>query len=126
MQLMTSVILVVVGLVNLAPAVGVLGFRRLLSLYGVPFEDPNALILMRHRAVLFALVGSLLVASAWVLGLRTAPFVAGFVSMLSFVLLARLSGSYNAMIRRIVWIDVAASAALVVATVLSAFGIEAK
>ncbi len=39
------------------------GRRRLEALYGVDIEDPNLLLAMRHRAVLFGLLGGLLLAA---------------------------------------------------------------
>ena len=52
--------LILVGLIHLLPLSGVLGSERLASLYGLSFSEPNLAILMRHRAVLFGLLGVLL------------------------------------------------------------------
>ncbi len=87
-------------------------------LYGISIEDPNLAILMRHRAVLFGIVGTLLLSAAFSPAFRPAGLVAGLVSMLSFVVLAVLVGGYNASIGRLVVIDGVASIALVVAFVL--------
>lgn len=95
-----------------------LGSERLLALYGLPIQDPNLLILMSHRSVLFGLLGAFLIAAAWKPDLQVAAFIAGLVSMLSFVVLARLTGNYNASINKVVWVDVIASVALLAALVL--------
>jgi len=108
-----------VGLVNLLPVSGALSADRLEVLYGLPFDEPNLLILMRHRAVLFGIVGGILIASALHVPLRPIGFAVGLVSMLSFVAVALLIGGYNAELRRVVVIDVVASVALVAAAVLS-------
>ena len=91
-----------------------------LSLYPreVPVDDPNLLILLRHRAVLFAIVGGLLVASAVHTPLRPTGYAVGLVSMLSFVLIAGLAGRPNAELRRVVVVDLVASAALLSAALL--------
>ena len=57
--------LIVVGVIHLLPLSGVLGGAQLFSLYGVPVDDPNLEILMRHRAVLFGLLGVFLVYAAF-------------------------------------------------------------
>ncbi len=53
--------LVVAGIVNSIPATGALSAAQLERLYGLPFKaaDPNTLLLMQHRAVLFGIVGGL-------------------------------------------------------------------
>lgn len=118
MRTVTTALILGAGVVNLLPAIGAFSAERLHSLYGVVIEDPNLAILMRHRAVLFAIVGALLVASAFHPALRPVAFAAGFVSMGSFVALALLTGDYNPALRRIMWVDVIASLGLVVAAIL--------
>lgn len=88
-----SVLLVVVGIIHLLPLSGVLGGERLASLYGLAFDDPNLAILMRHRAVLFGLLGLFLVYAAFKPALQAMAFTAGFVSVLSFLSLAYGTGA---------------------------------
>ena len=118
MQTLSTTLIVIVGLVNLLPVSGVLSASRLETLYGVVLEDANLLILMRHRAVLFAIVGGLLVASAFHSPLRPVGVAAGLISMLSFVLIAWLVGSGNAELRRVIVVDLVASVALLGAVLL--------
>ena len=112
-------LIVFVALVNLAPVSGVLSADRLEALYGLTFADPNLLVLMRHRAVLFGIVGGLLAVSVFRPALRNAAFAAAAVSMASFVVLALAVGGYNEQIARVVWADVVALVALGVAVVLA-------
>jgi hypothetical protein len=70
---------------------------------------------MRHRAVLFGIVGGLLLAAAFHPPLRSIGIAAGLVSMLSFVLVALAIGGYNDELRRLVWIDVGLSLGLLAA-----------
>ncbi len=118
MRAILTALILGVGIVNLLPVIGALSSERLHSLYGVAIGDPNLAILMRHRAVLFAIVGALLVASAFAPALRPVAFAAGFVSMGSFIALALQVGDYNPALRRIVMIDVVASIALLIAVIL--------
>jgi hypothetical protein len=103
-----------VGVANPLPVMGVLSADRLAALYGVRIEEPNLLILMRQRAVLFGIVGLLLVAAALRPSLRAAALLAGLASMLSFVALALAAGDYSPQLRRIVVVDVIASLGLLV------------
>ena len=115
MRVLSTVLFLLVAAVNLLPVAGVLSKARLEGLYGVPIPDADLEILLRHRAVLFAIVGGLLVAAAFHPPLRPAAVAAGLASMLSFVALAFWVGGSNAALRRVALVDVAASLALVAA-----------
>ncbi len=107
--------IVLCAVVNLGPVVGVLGAERLRGLYGLTFADPNLLVLMRHRALLFAIVGGLLLAALFRPELRPAAMIAGLFSMLTYVAIAAFTNDLNPELRRVMWIDVFASIALAVA-----------
>jgi hypothetical protein len=109
--------LLVVGVIHLLPLSGVIGAERLTLLYGIPFDEPNLAILMRHRAVLFGLLGGFLVFAAFKPVFRTVAFVAGFASVVSFLWLAWSVGGYNALIGRVFVADLVALACLVVGVI---------
>ena len=113
MQKLATVLFLIAGIVNLLPVAGIGSASRIQAAYGVVLEDANLIILMRHRAALFGIVGVLLVASAFHLPLRPLALAAGLFSMLSFVLIAFLVGGYNAELRRVALADLVASALLV-------------
>ena len=113
-----SILLAVVGLIHLLPLSGVLGAERLAALYGLPFDDPNLQIMMRHRAVLFGMLGAFLLYAAIRPELRAVALVAGFVSTLSFLWLAWSVGGYNGAIGRVVMADIVAAGCLLAALVL--------
>lgn len=118
MQTAISVLLIVVAIIHLLPLPGVLGAARLSALYGIPVGEPNLAILMRHRAVLFGLLGVFLGYAAFRPALQPLAFAAGFVSVVSFLMLARAEGGYNGALRRVVIADVVALAGLVIALAL--------
>lgn len=120
MQHAISLILAVVGLINAFPATGIMGAEALASLYGLPIDEPNLLVLMRHRAVLLGLVGGYLIVAAFRPALRPSAFVLGFLSMLSFIALAYGIGGINAAVQRVATIDLFASVLLAVAAFLHA------
>jgi hypothetical protein len=115
---MLPVMLVVPGLIHLLPLSGVLGADALARLYGLDFSEPNLEILMRHRAVLFGLLGALLVAAGFRPALRTVALWAGFASVLSFLGLAWAVGDYGAAVARVVAADWIALGCLGVAAAL--------
>lgn len=118
MSKLIGFLLLIVGVIHLLPLVGVLGGERLNALYGLSFNEPNLHILMRHRAVLFGLLGGLLVAAAFLPSLRAIALVGGLISVLSFLLLAWGEPAYNEALRRVVIADWIALACLLVALAL--------
>lgn len=118
MKKVVTGLLVLVGIIHLLPVSGVLGVERLVALYGVSLDEPNLEILMRHRAVLFGLLGLFLVNAAFQPSLQPLAIVAGFVSVLSFITIAWSVGGYNESVRMVVIADVIAIAALIVAGVI--------
>jgi hypothetical protein len=114
--------LLVVAAIHILPLSGVLGADQLAKLYGVSASEPNLAILMRHRAVLFGLLGALLAVAAFVPALQLVAFVAGFVSVGSFLLIAWLVGGYNAQVARVFTADIIAAACLVIGVVAYACG----
>jgi hypothetical protein len=100
-----SAVLLLTGLVHLLPVLGVLGAARLEQLYGLRMDEPNLLLLMRHRALLFGLLGLLLVAAAFRPAWQGLALLAAWGSVLGFVLLA--PPELLPAIQRVWWIDVA-------------------
>ena len=121
MKLAITLLFLLAALVNLAPVPGVLSAARLTALYGMPFEDPNLQILMRHRAVLFGIVGVLLAVAAFRPSLQAVAATVGFASMLSFIAIAFAVGGYSPAVRRIVLGDVVGAVALAFAVALRLF-----
>ncbi len=118
MKYLLSAMLLVVGVIHVIPVTGVIGSDRLAALYGFAVDDPNLEIVMRHRAVLFALLGALLIGAAFNRAWQGLAIVAGFVSVTSFLAIAWQVGGYNEQIGRVFTADLVALACLVVATVV--------
>lgn len=121
MKHVISAMLALVGIIHLLPLTGVLGGERLASLYGLSFDEPNLAILMRHRAVLFGLLGAFLVFAAFRPALQPAALIAGFVSVASFLCIAHSTGGYNAQVGRVFAGDVVALVCLVIAAAAYAY-----
>ena len=117
MRFIIPAMLVAVGIIHILPLSGVLSATRLFDLYGITCDDPNLEILMRHRAVLFGLLGMFLLSSAFLPNLQLAALITGFVSVVSFLYLAYSVGEYNDQVNRIVIADKAALVCLLVGSI---------
>ncbi|MDX5372345.1 MAG: phosphopantetheine adenylyltransferase [Pseudomonadaceae bacterium] len=115
MNKLLAALLLVAGVIHLLPLAGVLGGERLNALYGLSLDEPNLQILMRHRAVLFGLLGALLTAAAFAPKLRGLALFGGLVSVVGFLLLAWSAPLYNEALQRVVVADWVALACLLLA-----------
>ena len=90
MRWIVSVVLFLVGVLHLLPLVGVVSRAQLTRLYGVDVDTPTLELLLRHRAVLFGLLGAFLLVAAFRAPLQWSALVAAVLSVASFLLLAWL------------------------------------
>ena len=116
MRYIVPAVLLIVALIHVLPLAGVLGAAKLSSLYGITVQDPNLEILLRHRAVLFGLLAAFLAYSAFYRPLHGLALVAAGVSVVSFLVLAAMAGTYNAALSTVVKADVVALVLLAVGT----------
>lgn len=115
MKNLVSLLLLVVSFIHLLPVTGVLGSDSINRLYGVTASDSNTEILLRHRAVLFAIVGLFLLLSVFKSDYQPLGILIGLVSVASFILLAWSAEGLNAEMSRVVKIDWIALLLLIVA-----------
>lgn len=109
--------LLAASFIHLMPAIGMASAQRLTALYGVAPADATTELLLRHRAVMFAVLGVAFGASAFIATLRAPAAVLALVTMLAFVLLAR-EHPHGPAIRRVARVDVVVSV-LVVASLIA-------
>jgi len=110
--------LLIAGVINLYPVVGVISVDQLEKLYGVPIDNGDLIILMKHRAILFGLLGTFIIYSAFRSSVQTLACVAGLVSMISFVALAYASGQFGEILNRVIVADIVGSLALIAVLVI--------
>ncbi|MBL8377833.1 MAG: phosphopantetheine adenylyltransferase [Burkholderiales bacterium] len=108
------------------PLSGALGAEQLARLYGLAVNEPNLEVLMRHRAVMFGLLGLFMIAAAFMPSLQVAALIAGFASVISFLWLAFSIGGYNTQLAKVVIADLVALVCLLVGGVALAISPPAR
>lgn len=109
--------MLIVAIIHLIPLTGVMGTSHLASLYATQISGEDLEILMRHRAVLFGLLGGLFAYAAFKPVLQPISFLIAFASIASFLYLAYSVGGFNAALQKVVVADVVALVALSIAVV---------
>ena len=117
MRYIVPAVLLLLSGIHALPLMGVLGSSRLSSLYGIPIDEPNLEILMRHRAVLFGLLAAFLAYAALRPDLHRLAMIAAALSVGSFVALTGVVGGANAALVTVCRVDLAALGLLGVAAV---------
>jgi hypothetical protein len=102
------------ALIHLAPLPGLSGAAALQTLYGLELRDADLLLLLRHRALMFGLLGIGLLGAIRIASWRRPLWIAGLVSAAGFIALS-LGADHGAAIGRIVLGDVIAVIALLFA-----------
>ena len=115
---LVTILLLMIAMIHLLPVSGVLGAEQLHKLYGISINGPDMEILMRHRAVLFGLLGLFFAYAAFKPLFQPLAFVAALISMASFIILAYHVGGYNLAIKRVVLADGVAAVCWLIAWVL--------
>jgi hypothetical protein len=115
MHIVVKAMLIVAGVIHILPLPGLIGAPHLERLYGITFAGPNLLIMMRHRAILFGLLGAFMICAVFRAELVSVAIAGGLISAAAFIWLAWSVGGYNAAISRIVIADCVAVTCLLIA-----------
>lgn len=89
----------VVGAIHLMPVAPVFVPEILQRLYGIAPGDTTLLVLLRHRALLLALVGILCLWAAWWVPVRPAALLAAAINIFGFFAFYGLYGSLAGALR---------------------------
>jgi hypothetical protein len=118
MELIFRICLFISGAINFAPSLLAFMPDKISKSYGVVLPDTNAELLMRHRAVLFGIVGGLMIYAAISKNYYHLATIMGLISMVSFLVLYFLCGNINAELTKVMKIDVIAIVILLVSYIL--------
>jgi heme A synthase len=119
MELIFRITLFIAGLINLLPALLAFLPDKISNSYGIDIPNSNYELLLRHRAILFGIIGGLMIFSAIVKKHYEISTIAGLISMLSFILLYFLiDKGINSELRKVMMIDIVATAILCIGLLL--------
>lgn len=112
--------LTLLAVIHLPPVLGALGGDWLQRLYGVAADDASLQLLLRHRAMLFAIVSGIAMTGAWLPSWRLPALLTLWTSLGSFLLLAWASPPIGTELTRVQQIDGYACGLLLLLTMLAA------
>ncbi|WP_135355000.1 phosphopantetheine adenylyltransferase [Leptospira ryugenii] len=118
-DILISLSFIITGIIHALPVYGAIGNQALEKLYGLPIQDPNLLILLRHRAILFGIVSCVCFLAAFEPNYRNLGFLIGYISVLSFLWMVWQSNGTNEKIQRVFAMDIVALLSLVVGNVFA-------
>jgi hypothetical protein len=104
----TSLAFGVVGVFHLMPIAPVFVPEMLGRLYGISPGDSTLLVLLRHRALLLALVGILCLWASWSASVRPAALLAAAINTVGFLGFYALYGNPAGALRTIAIVDLVA------------------
>ncbi len=107
-------IFAIVGVIHLLPGVVFFQVTRAEALYGVTWTGDDLSLLLRHRAVMLATIGVLLLVAVWRAAWRAPAVCAATISKVAFIGLV-LSMGANAAIARVAMVDAITLPALLIA-----------
>lgn len=110
--------LIIVGLINFMPLVGVISVQKLESAYSVMINGNDLAILMRHRALLFGILGAFIFYAAFNPQYQPIAMIMAGASMIGFAILVLTSNGYNSSILKVLIIDIIGIVFLVAAIIL--------
>lgn len=111
-------LLLIIAVIHIIPVSGFAGVARLELLYGIPIAGNDMEILMRHRAILFGILGVFFVYASFTPSLQPLAFIAAFATLASFFYLTISVGEYSEEISKVVIADIVAAISLLIAIVL--------
>ena len=125
LETLQSLCVTLVGLINIAPVLGMVSTRGMEKAYDVELPSPDLQILMRHRALLFGLVGGFVLYSVFVPIHQPAALALAGISMGGFIASARSVGGHNPALKKVVAADWVGLAFLAGALLLRPGSLEA-
>ena len=119
MELIYRITLFVAGLINLLPSMLAFLPGKISKSYGIEIPNANYELLLRHRAILFGIIGGLMIFSSIVKKYYEIATIAGLISMTSFILLYFLiDKDISSELKKVMAIDIFASLILLVGLVI--------
>jgi hypothetical protein len=99
------VCLSIVGLINFVPVLAVISVQKLEEAYSISLVSNDLIILMRHRALLFGVLGGFILYSAFVPAYQGPAMLMAAISMIGYAALMYSVGGYNDSLYKVLIID---------------------
>ena len=111
-------LLIIVGLINFLPVIGVISATKITQTYSVELASNDLVILMRHRALLFGIVGGFILYSVFTPQHQVVAMVMAAISMVGYLGIMWSVGGYNSSVFKVAIVDIVGIGFLVTAAVL--------
>jgi hypothetical protein len=113
MELVFRITLFIAGLINMLPTLLAFLPDKISKSYGIDIPNSNYELLLRHRAILFGIIGGLMIYSAIVKKHYEIATIVGLISMISFIILYfSIDKGINSELKKVMMIDFVASVIL--------------
>jgi hypothetical protein len=117
-----QVLLFIVGVINFLPVMGVISADKLSRAYQIDLPGNDLIILLRHRAILFGVVGGFILYSVFQPMYQDAAMVMAAITMVGYLYIVWAVGGYNKAIFKVAMVDAVGIMCLLLATVLKSIG----
>jgi hypothetical protein len=122
MEFIYRTTLFIAGLINLLPSMLAFLPDKIAKSYGIEMPNPSNELLLRHRAILFGIIGGLLIFSAITKKYYEVSTIAGLISMTSFILLYFLiDKGVSPELKKVMIIDIIATVILLIGAMIFVF-----
>jgi len=119
MELIFRITLFIAGVINLLPSVLAFLPDKISKSYGIEIPNENYELLLRHRAILFGIIGGLMIYSAVAKKHYEVSTVIGLISMISFIVLFfQIGGDINSDLKKVMTIDIVGTVILCIGFIL--------
>lgn len=106
MELVFRICLFIAGVINFVPSFLAFLPDKISTSYGIQIPDSNYELLLRHRAILFGIIGGVMIYSAIRKRHYALSVTMGLISMISFIILFYLmDGTLNPELTKVMKID---------------------
>lgn len=107
MELIFRICLFIAGVIKFLPSILAFLPKKIGNSYGIEVLNANYELLLRHRAVLFGIVGGIMIYSALTKENYPLAVCVGFISFVSFIILVQfVNGDINPELKRVLKIDI--------------------
>ena len=118
MSKLITVCLVIVGLINFVPVLAIISVQQLEEAYSISLLSNDLIILMKHRALLFGILGGYILYSAFIRIHQGPAILMAAISMVGFVVILHYVGDYNESLNKVLIFDYVGLIFLALAVVL--------